>query len=256
MNKSIRIVLEIISMFFLLWFLLPVAKGIICLGNIVGILFFGFVFCICVFHNFFEKLKAKWLNGGVKMILFRICEICVALFVMYGFVVSGLMIYSSFQKPEKNSTIITLGAMVRPDGTPSGTLHYRINACYEYLVENKSAKAILSGGKGSNEPISEAKCMYDALINMGISKDRLFIEDKSTNTDTNLINSYKIIEENNLSENIAIATDGYHQLRARIIAKRQGKEGKIGAVKSNTPKSVLPTYWVREWFAIPVELLK
>lgn len=256
MKKYIRFVLAFVSMFFLLWFLMPVAKGIICLGNIVGIFFSAFVFCRCVFYKFFEKLKAKWLNGGVKMILFRICEICVALFIVYGFVVSGLMIYSSFQKPEKNSTIITLGAMVRPDGTPSGSLYRRINACYDYLIENKSAKAILSGGKGSNEPISEAQCMYNELISKGISKDRLFIEDKSTNTDTNLINSYKIIEENNLSENIAIATDGYHQLRARIIAKRQGKNGKIGAVKSITPKSVLATYWVREWFAIPVELLK
>ena len=84
----------------------------------------------------------------------------------------------------------------------------------------------------------------------------MFIEDKSTNTDSNLINSYKIIEKNNLSENIAIATDGYHQLRARIIANRQEKSGKVGAVNAKPIKSVIVTYWVREWFAIPVELLK
>ena len=59
-----------------------------------------------------------------------------------------------------------------------------------------------------------------------------------------------------LSENIAIATDGYHQLRARIIANRQGKSGKVGAVNAKPIKSVILTYWVREWFAIPVELIK
>jgi len=146
--------------------------------------------------------------------------------------------------------------MVRPDGSPSGSLNRRVQACYEYLVENENSKAVLSGGQGSNEPMSEAQCMYDILVKKGISKDRLFIEDKSTNTDSNLINSYKIIEKNNLSENIAIATDGYHQLRARIIANRQGKSGKVGAVNAKPIRSVIVTYWVREWFAIPVELLK
>lgn len=255
-KKIIRIVLAIVSLGLLLWFLLPVAKGIVCIGNIVGVIFTAFVFCRCVFARYFQKLKEKCLTGGFKMVLYRIIQVCIALFVVYGVVISGLMAFFTLQKPEPNSTIITLGAMVRPDGSPSGSLNRRVNACYDYLVENENSKAVLSGGKGDNEPISEAKCMYDILVKKGISKDRLYMEDKSTNTDSNLINSYKIIEENNLSENIAIATDGYHQLRARIIANRQGKSGKVGAVNSKSPMSVLVTYWVREWFAIPVELLK
>lgn len=255
-KSIIRMVLAVISAGLFLWFLLPMAKRIICVGNVVGVLFTAFVFCRCVFYKYFQKLKEKWLMGGFKMVLYRIIQVCIALFLVYGVVISGLMAFFTLQKPEPNSTIITLGAMVRPDGSPSGSLNRRVQACYEYLVENENSKAVLSGGQGSNEPMSEAQCMYDILVKKGISKDRLFIEDKSTNTDSNLINSYKIIEKNNLSENIAIATDGYHQLRARIIANRQGKSGKVGAVNAKPIRSVIVTYWVREWFAIPVELLK
>ena len=255
-KSIIRIVLAVISAGLFLWFLLPMAKRIICVGNVVGVLFTAFVFCRCVFYKYFQKLKEKWLMGGFKMVLYRIIQVCIALFLVYGVVISGLMAFFTLQKPEPNSTIITLGAMVRPDGSPSGSLNRRVQACYDYPVENDNSKPVLSGGQGSNEPMSEAQCMYDTLVKKGISKDRLFIEDKSTNTDSNLINSYKIIEKNNLSENIAIATDGYHQLRARIIANRQGKCGKVGAVNAKPIKSVIVTYWVREWFAIPVELLK
>ena len=98
--------------------------------------------------------------------------------------------------------------------------------------------------------------MYDNLISMGIDKDRLFIEDKSENTEANIKNSYKLIEKNNLNKNVAIATDNYHQLRAKIIARKIGVTESVGAVNSDSPLSVLPTYWVREWFAIPIELIK
>ena len=37
------------------------AKRIICVGNVVGVLFTAFVFCRCVFYKYFQKLKEKWL---------------------------------------------------------------------------------------------------------------------------------------------------------------------------------------------------
>ncbi len=46
---------------------------------------------------------------------------------------------------------------------PSLMLSKRLEAAYEYLNENKNAVCIVSGGKGSNEEISEAQCMYNYL---------------------------------------------------------------------------------------------
>lgn len=254
--KIIRIAVAVLSAGFFLWFSLPIVKHIISLGNIAGILISVFVFCRVVFTGFFDRMKEKAFARKITKVLWRICQGGIAVFVCYALIISGIMVYASYRVPQAGSTVITLGAMVRPDGTPSGSLWHRINACYDYLTENENSVAVLSGGKGDNEPMTEAQCMYDYLVDKGIDKDRLIIEDKSENTEANMKNSYKIIEENNLNKNVAIATDSYHQLRVKIIARRMGVTESVGAVNSDSPLSVFPTYWVREWFAIPVELIK
>lgn len=255
-EKTVKTVLIALSMFFGGWFILPMLKGVICLGNIVGVLICGFVFLRCVFSKWFKNLKYKSYKMVITKFLWRFCQAGIALFTIYAITATCAMLYFSTIAPEENSTLITLGAMVNKNGVPSGSLNARINASYDYLLQNKSAVDILSGGQGENECMTEAQCMFDCLTAKGIDKDRLIMENKSTNTESNIKNSYKIIEEKNLPKNIAIATDSYHQLRARIIANKLGIKGRIGAVNSKTPLSVLPTYYVREWFALPVELLK
>ena len=65
----------------------------------------------------------------------------------------------------------------------------------------------------------------------------------------------EIIEENGLNSDIAVVTDGFHQLRVRIIAAQLGIEGDVGAVNSDTSLMYLPTFAVREWFALPYQIL-
>lgn len=233
-----------------------ITPGIINIGNIFGSIACLYIMSRCAFGSFFSKLKAKFLSRRSTKILWRTAQTFVVLFVVYAVTVSSAMIYFSTIAPAEDATVITLGAKVNQGKEPSRALSDRINACYDYLVENPDVKAVLSGGQGDNEDQSEAQCMYDILVKKGIEKDRLIIEDKSSDTDENIRFSYDKIKENGCSENIAIATDSYHQLRARIIAGRTIKNGSIGAVNANTYLGIFPTYFVREWFAIPVELLK
>ena len=97
--------------------------------------------------------------------------------------------------------------------------------------------------------------MYNVLTESKIDSSRLYMEDKSTNTTENIRNSMKIIEGNNLNTDITIVTDGFHQLRARIICSQLGIKGNVGAVSSDTRLLYVPTYAVREWFALPFQLL-
>ena len=54
--------------------------------------------------------------------------------------------------------IIVLGAQIYERG-PSAVLRFRLDKAVEYLNENPQTKCIVSGGKGSNEPCSEAEGM-------------------------------------------------------------------------------------------------
>lgn len=77
--------------------------------------------------------------------------------------------------------IIVLGAHV--DGTRMTlALLERARRALLYLEENPGTKAVLSGGKGDGENISEAEAMYRYLTCHGIDGDRLIREEESTST--------------------------------------------------------------------------
>ncbi|MCI8927757.1 MAG: YdcF family protein [Lachnospiraceae bacterium] len=48
-------------------------------------------------------------------------------------------------------------------GGPSKALQYRLDEACRYLDENPGIKVIVSGGQGTDEPVSEAQGMYDYL---------------------------------------------------------------------------------------------
>ena len=81
--------------------------------------------------------------------------------------------------------VVVLGAGV--NGTrPSLPLQERIDAAYDYLVAYPDAVCIVSGGQGNGENITEAQCMYNELTAMGIETDRIWLEQRATNTRDNI----------------------------------------------------------------------
>ncbi|MFQ9094146.1 MAG: ElyC/SanA/YdcF family protein [Ruminococcus sp.] len=57
-----------------------------------------------------------------------------------------------------------------------------------------------------------------------------------------------ILQEQGLDNRIVIITDGFHQYRASLLAKRAGLESESESAWTNP--LYVPTYWVREWMAL------
>jgi uncharacterized SAM-binding protein YcdF (DUF218 family) len=119
--------------------------------------------------------------------------------------------------------IVVLGAQVRQDG-PSWSLQSRIDTACEYLTAHPNVIAVVSGGQGDDEPISEAQCMYDRLVARGIEPERLWIESKATSTWENLKFSLELIEERAGVQplKIGLISSEYHLFRAGLQAKEFG----------------------------------
>ena len=96
--------------------------------------------------------------------------------------------------------MIILGARVYGE-KPSESLVERIKKASEFLQKNNSVKVIATGGKGSNEKISEALAIKRELLKLGISEERIILEDKSRNTIQNFEFSLKKIKEDNPKKN-------------------------------------------------------
>lgn len=94
---------------------------------------------------------------------------------------------------EDGEYVIVLGAQVRGE-VPTLVLSARIRAAAEYLKEHPQAVAVASGGKGSGENISEAEAIRRGLVRLGISENRILLEDQSTSTAENLRFSAEVIQ--------------------------------------------------------------
>jgi uncharacterized SAM-binding protein YcdF (DUF218 family) len=119
--------------------------------------------------------------------------------------------------------IVVLGAQVADQG-PSDSLQERIDTAYEYLSAHPDTVAIVSGGQGSDEPITEAQCMYDCLSAMGIPPERLIKEEQATSTWGNLTYSLDIIEAETGSRPtcLGVVSSEYHLFRTGLQAKEFG----------------------------------
>lgn len=149
---------------------------------------------------------------------------------------------------------VVLGCHVK-DGRPSRILGERIDAAYDYLLSHPQAIAVLSGGQGEDEAISEAECMYRELTARGIDGSRLYKEESSVNTPTNLRHSRAILEEALGADSawakgheIALITSEFHCYRGCLHARQEGLSPVAFASKTAMPY-VIPFY-LREIVAV------
>lgn len=183
------------------------------------------------------------INHYLKTILSVGTWVCLTIFLL----AEGFLIVKSLQTPVPNSDyVIVLGAQVRKK-TPSLTLNARINAAAEYLLQNPDTKVICSGGQGPGEEITEAYAIQQGLMERGISKDRILLEEHSTNTVENLTYSKALIE--NPSSSIVVITSNFHIYRASRIAQKLGYEN-LSMASAHELLMTTPQYYVREFFAL------
>ena len=142
--------------------------------------------------------------------------------------------------------IIVLGAHV--DGTRMTlALLERARRALLYLQENPGTRAVLSGGKGSGESISEAEAMYRYLTEHGIDRDRLILEDQSTSTKENLEFSLEKIGTGDCS--VGVVTNNFHVWRGAAIARKCGFR-QVAMIPSRYRSWRLLIYIPREILAI------
>ena len=165
--------------------------------------------------------------------------------------VMGLIITSGqadWTNARASEYAVVLGAGVHKSGQPSRILGTRIHAAMTFMEENPKAVVILSGGRGADEPITEAECMYHALVALGADPERLVLEDESHTTRENLINSMAIMEEKGgTDQEITLITSEFHHRRAAYIA--QSLDLEVCAVPAKTPWFYRVNYTLREVFA-------
>ncbi len=146
--------------------------------------------------------------------------------------------------------LIVLGAGVRGD-EPSEILADRIAYAAEYLTAHPDVICIATGGKGDEENISEAKCIYDHLTALGIDGSRIWMEDQATSTIENFRCSMALIEEKTgaMPASVTVLSNEFHLYRASRMAHDCGLTADFVAAPTAHPL-IRISYTVREIFAL------
>lgn len=204
------------------------------------------------------------------MCLCTVFWLCVAVFLT----VEAVVFSAGRKAPATDAEyVIVLGAQVRGE-VPTLVLGARIRAAAEYLKEHPKAIAVASGGKGSGENISEAEAIRRGLVRLGISEERILLEDRSTSTTENLRFSAEVIQRYEqeksgaqeeiplcgtsgelirfVSKNAVLVTNDFHVFRAVKLAKNLGYTNVTG-LGATEFFAVTIQYYVREFFAITKE---
>ncbi|MBQ8769130.1 MAG: YdcF family protein [Oscillospiraceae bacterium] len=226
-----------------------IALGAVCFAAVHGHEFLGLIclalsaLSVCYILIGMLKQQRRMVAKMLKTVLSTILCIGILIFA----VTEAIVLRASTGDPEKSCRyVIVLGARVQ-DTSPSISLSERIDAAYDYLTQNPEAIAVLSGGQGEDEGISEAQCMFTELTAMGIPEDRLWLEDKSTSTWENLNFSLAIIEEKTGTrpEQIGILSSEYHLYRAGLFAEDCGFEA-VGIPARTQRFTIRLNYFLRE----------
>lgn len=177
--------------------------------------------------------------------------VCVGL-SCFIFVEAQIISQMRQESPQGLDYIIILGAAVRGD-KPTSPLVLRMEKALEYMNSNPDTIAIATGGTGRNADISEAECIRRYLTENGISPERILMEEKASDTQENIRNSFAMIQNENAS--VGVVTSNFHVFRALLICRLEGHEGVYG-VPARAYLALGIHYTVREFFGVMELLIK
>ena len=183
--------------------------------------------------------------------LWRILLVLVCIGLVYFCIVETPIIKNARTdtRPERKYLVV-LGAAVYGD-EPSLTLVRRLEGALTYLEQYPDSIAIVSGGQGPGENITEGQCMHDWLIAHGIPGNRILIENKATSTKENLEYSFAMIRElgDTPEDNVAIVSSAYHLYRAKLMSRQLGVDA-AGVAAPWGYFFVMLNYFIREAFGV------
>ena len=111
--------------------------------------------------------------------------------------------------------VVVLGAETIGPGIPGPALRRRLAHGVRVMSERNAKFLVVTGGIVGPPP-SEAIVMQTLALDLGVSADRIILEDRAANTFENAVFVGSIIHERNWRQ-VVVVTDSFHLPRALVI---------------------------------------
>lgn len=148
--------------------------------------------------------------------------------------------------------VVILGGGIKQNGTITQMPRERLVSAAEFLKAHPESKAVVTGGKLPFVNHAEAPELAKELIKLGISAERILIEDQAQDTIENFKYSARLIAEDKgcslkevLDMPITVVTSSFHLNRAEILARRIGFK-KVYGISAHVPAVFALNVYSRE----------
>ena len=148
------------------------------LGVLMMYLITAALWIYALFHTKIDAFCAAGAGRVLKIIFFCCCAVFALLLIFVA--VSG---YSDTATKQEKAVIV-LGAGLRGERV-TDLLTRRLDAAYDYHLENPNAVIVVTGGQGPGEDIPEARAMKAYLVEKGVPEKQILEEASSTSTEEN-----------------------------------------------------------------------
>ncbi len=200
--------------------------ALICIGALLGVYGTALLFTT----NFSVGTLFVILLGAVTAALGIFNNMPKALIIIFCVIIGYAALASAFLTiygktdtvTYDEDAIIVLGSAVNGE-TVGAQLARRLDAAYDYYIQNPEVLIVVSGGQGAQEDITEALAMERYLISRGVNADNIIKEEYATGTDYNFMYSKTLLDER-LGDKykVAFVTTDYHVFRAKFTARKIG----------------------------------
>ena len=222
--------------------------------------------CLCILYYLVLALYSRrlrstfavfWLiSGGAHLLLgcaplpvfpcTMLGWICVACWIVF-LSAEYKIIRGMYERcDEELDWIIVLGAQVRGRYI-TNSLRRRLDRALAYAGRFPGVKVIVSGGQGPGEAVTEAEAMAGYLLEKGVPRGQIFLEDKSASTRENLRFSRKYADAER--DKVGIVTNDFHIYRSSLIARQEGYRN-IYLIPADSNPVFQLNYLVREFFGV------
>ena len=139
------------------------------LGVLMMYLITAALWIYALFHTKIDAFCAAGAGRVLKIIFFCCCAVFALLLIFVA--VSG---YSDTATKQEKAVIV-LGAGLRGERV-TDLLARRLDAAYDYHLENPNAVIVVTGGQGPGEDIPEARAMKAYLMEKGVPEKQILEE--------------------------------------------------------------------------------
>ena len=137
-----------------------------------------FFAALCVFLVYGKWYYRKNMDRIPQWVPVSIVTTCIAGVVIMAALCIMVFMGAAASEERDLDYVIVLGARVK-EHTVSNSLKKRLDKAIEYAEKNPETYLVLSGGKGPDEPVSEAQAMYQYLVYNGVRPSQLLLEEHS-----------------------------------------------------------------------------